>query len=109
MQFFLILKIDIYRTDTEAELELVKKAALESGAADAVVCNHWAEGGLGAANLADAIIAVTSKSNDFKFLYDINANIVEKINTIAKEMYGAGEVILTDKVIIFKILIGNHK
>ncbi|XP_051154436.1 C-1-tetrahydrofolate synthase, cytoplasmic [Leptopilina boulardi] len=93
-----VVAINAHATDTEAELELVKKAALESGAADAVVCNHWAEGGLGAANLADAIIAVTSKSNDFKFLYDINANIVEKINTIAKEMYGAGEVILTDKV-----------
>lgn len=83
---------------------MVKKAALESGAADAVICTHWAEGGLGAAQLADAVIAATNKPSDFQFLYNINASIVEKINTIAKEMYGAGEVVLTDKVIFFQYL-----
>lgn len=93
-----VVAINAHSTDTPAELELVKKAAIESGASDAVICTHWAEGGLGALELADAVIAATNKSNNFKFLYDINAGIVEKINTIAQEMYGAGEVILQDKV-----------
>ncbi|XP_043482868.1 C-1-tetrahydrofolate synthase, cytoplasmic [Leptopilina heterotoma] len=93
-----VVAINAHETDTEAELEMVKKAALESGAADAVICTHWAKGGLGAAQLADAVIAATNKPSNFQFLYNINASIVEKINTIAKEMYGAGEVVLTEKV-----------
>ena len=85
-------------------MELVKEAAMRSGAADAVICTHWADGGPGAAALADSVIKVTNKRSNFKFLYDINSGIVEKINTIAKEMYGAGEVVLADKVsIIYQI------
>ena len=78
----------------------MKKAAIASGAADAVICTHWAEGGTGALGLADAVIAATNHKNNFKLLYDINLSIVDKINTIAKEMYGAGEVILVDKVTV---------
>lgn len=87
-----------FSADTQAELELLKQAAIESGATDAVICNHWAEGGVGAIGLADAVIAATNKISNFKLLYDLNIGIEEKINTIAKEMYGAGEVVLTDKV-----------
>ena len=86
------------RSDTQAELQLVKEAAIANGASDAVVCTHWADGGKGALELADAVIAATSKPSNFKFLYDLNLSIEEKINRIAKEMYGAGEVILADKV-----------
>ncbi|KAF3421498.1 hypothetical protein E2986_02741 [Frieseomelitta varia] len=93
-----IVAINAYGTDTQAELELLKQAAIESGATDAVICNHWAEGGAGAIELADAVIAATNKINNFRLLYDLNIGIEEKINTIAKEMYGAGEVVLTDKV-----------
>ena len=87
-----------FSTDTEAELELLKQAAIESGATDAIICNHWAEGGAGAIELADAVIAATNKISNFRLLYDLNIGIEEKINTIAKEMYGAGEVVLTEKV-----------
>lgn len=87
-----------FSTDTQAELELVKRAAIESGATNAAICNHWAEGGAGATELADAVIAATNKVSNFKVLYDLNIGIEEKINIIAKEMYGAGEVVLADKV-----------
>lgn len=93
-----IVAINSHSTDTQAELELLKQAAIESGATDAVICNHWAEGGAGAIELADAVIAATNKTSNFKLLYDLNIDIEEKINTIAKEMYGAGEVVLADKV-----------
>jgi len=71
---------------------------LESGAADAVICTHWAEGGKGAITLADAVIAATEKPSNFKMLYDLENSIEEKINKIAKEMYGAGQVVLAEKV-----------
>ena len=77
---------------------MVKQAAIGSGASNAVICNHWAEGGAGATELADAVIAATKTPSNFKVLYDVNASIEEKINTIAKEMYGAGQVVLADKV-----------
>ncbi|XP_043785149.1 C-1-tetrahydrofolate synthase, cytoplasmic [Apis laboriosa] len=93
-----IVAINVHATDTQSELELIKKAAIESGAIDAIICNHWTEGGAGATALADAVIAATNKHYNFKVLYDLNINIEEKINIIAKEIYGAGQVILADKV-----------
>ncbi|XP_043258125.1 C-1-tetrahydrofolate synthase, cytoplasmic [Colletes gigas] len=93
-----IVAINVHATDTQAELALVKQGAIASGATDAVVCQHWAEGGAGATDLADAIIAATDKPSNFKVLYDVHDSIEEKINTIAKEMYGAGQVALADKV-----------
>jgi len=71
---------------------------LENGATDAVICTHWAEGGAGAAALADAVIAATEKNCNFKLLYDLEDSIEEKITKIAKEMYGAGEIVLAEKV-----------
>lgn len=93
-----VVAINTHTTDTPAELELVKNAAKESGAFDAVVCTHWADGGAGALQLADAVIAATEQPSNFKLLYDVNSSIEEKINTVAKEMYGAGTVVLAEKV-----------
>ena len=61
-------------TDTQNELELVKKLAKESGAFDAVICSHWAKGGAGAAELAEAIERATQAPSNFKFLYDIKVS-----------------------------------
>ncbi|XP_046750821.1 C-1-tetrahydrofolate synthase, cytoplasmic isoform X2 [Diprion similis] len=93
-----VVAINSHATDTEAELNLIKEAALATGASDAVICTHWAKGGEGAVELADAVIAATKKPSDFKLLYDLNTGIEAKINIIAKEMYGAGQVVLVDKV-----------
>lgn len=59
------------RTDTPAEVELVKSFAKQNGAYDAVICSHWAKGGQGAADLASAVEAATSQPSNFKFLYDV--------------------------------------
>ncbi|GAB1868328.1 C-1-tetrahydrofolate synthase, cytoplasmic [Camponotus japonicus] len=93
-----VVAINSHTTDTPGELELVKQAALESGATDAVVCTHWADGGPGAIALADAVIAATEKPSNFKLLYNLEDSIEEKINKIAKEMYGAGQVVFTEAV-----------
>lgn len=63
-----------------------------------MICTHWAEGGTGALKLADALIAATEKPNNFHLLYDLESGIEDKINKIAKEMYGAGQVVLAEKV-----------
>ncbi|XP_032670767.1 C-1-tetrahydrofolate synthase, cytoplasmic isoform X2 [Odontomachus brunneus] len=93
-----IVAINSHTTDTQAELELVRQAALRSGASEAVVCSHWANGGAGATALADAVIAATNTPSNFKVLYNVEDSIEEKINKVAKEIYGAGRVVLAEKV-----------
>ena len=87
-----VVAVNRFTTDTDAEIELVKAAALEAGASDAVMSNHWADGGAGAVELGKAVIAAAEKPSNFKFLYDLDLSIKEKIETIAKEIYGAGSV-----------------
>lgn len=93
-----VVSINIHASDTEAELNIVRQAALENGAAHAVIANQWAEGSAGAANLAEAVITACNTPNNFKYLYEANASLDEKINIIAKEMYGAGKIIYTPEV-----------
>ena len=82
--------------DTEAELETVRKQALEGGAVGAVVSNHWAEGGAGARALAEAVVEACEGPSQFKFLYDLDLPIEEKITIIAKEIYGADGIQLSE-------------
>ena len=93
-----VVAINKHATDTETELEIVRKAALEGGAFDALLCTHWSDGGAGAVDLAEAVIAACDQPNNFHFLYDLNKSIKGKILTIAKEMYGAGTVEYSPKV-----------
>ena len=58
-------------TDTKAELETVQRLAREAGAADAVICNHWALGGAGAVELGQAVGKACQQPSDFKFLYSL--------------------------------------
>lgn len=87
-----VVAINRFKNDTDAEIELVRKLAIKAGAEDAVMSNHWAEGGAGAVKLAEAVIAACEKPGDFKFLYPLEMGIKEKIELIAKKMYGAAGV-----------------
>jgi formyltetrahydrofolate synthetase len=87
-----VVAVNRFFTDSPAELELVRLAAIEGGAEDAVVCNHWEEGGSGAKALGEAVIRATQKPSDFHFLYPLDRSIKEKIETIAREVYGADGV-----------------
>ncbi|KAJ3402774.1 tetrahydrofolate synthase [Chytridiales sp. JEL 0842] len=92
-----VVAINRFTSDTDAELEIIRKKAIEAGAEDAVPCDHWAKGGAGAVDLANAVVKVTEKDNkNFKFLYDLDSSIEEKIATIAKEMYGASGIELSE-------------
>lgn len=87
-----VVAVNAFKEDTEAEWELIRQYAIEQGAEDAVVTQHWAYGGEGAAKLAEAVVAACEKPSDFKFLYPLDWSIKEKIEHIAKEIYGADGV-----------------
>jgi len=87
-----VVAINRFSSDTDAEIELIRKAALEAGAEDAVPATHWADGGAGAVALAKAVMAACEKPSDFKFLYPLEWDIKKKIETIATEIYGADGV-----------------
>ncbi len=87
-----VVAVNGFATDSQAELDLVRKAALGSGAEDAVVCHNWAMGGEGAVDLARAVMRVCERPSHFRFLYDLAEPIKAKIETIAREVYGADGV-----------------
>jgi len=90
-----VVAINVHSSDTPAEHELVRSAAIKAGAYDAVICSHWSEGGAGALQLAEAVIKACHNRSNFKLLYEPNVSLLDKLNLIAKNMYGAGEVVLT--------------
>ncbi len=87
-----IVAVNRFKDDTNAEVDLVRRLSKEAGALDAVMTNHWAEGGLGAVELGKAIVAACEQPSNFEFLYPLDLSIKEKIETIAKKMYGADGV-----------------
>ncbi|KAI9708334.1 MAG: tetrahydrofolate synthase [Bogoriella megaspora] len=88
-----VVAINKFATDTEAEIEVVRQAALEAGAEDAIPANHWAEGGKGAVDLAKGVIKSASLPKpNFKLLYGLEDSIQERIEIIGKQMYGAKAV-----------------
>ncbi len=87
-----VVAVNRFTTDTDAEIELVRQAALEAGAEGAEACTHWTNGGEGALELAEAVMKACAKPSDFKFLYPLDWPIKRKIGTIAREIYGADGV-----------------
>ena len=87
-----VVAVNRFKHDTAAEIELVRRLALEAGAYDAVMSNHWAEGGRGAVALGEAVIKACQQPSNFEFLYPLSLTIKEKIETIARRMYGADGV-----------------
>jgi formyltetrahydrofolate synthetase len=87
-----VVAVNSFANDTSAEVELVRKAALEAGAMDAVVSRHWMEGGKGAIALAEAVVKACEQPSNFKFLYPLDIPVKEKIEIIAREIYRADGV-----------------
>jgi formyltetrahydrofolate synthetase len=92
-----VVAVNRFTADTDAEVELVRKAALEAGADDSVESNVWAKGGEGGAALAEAVVKACEKPSDFKFLYPLDIPIKDKIETIATKVYGADGVDYTSQ------------
>jgi len=72
IELFIVLSVCVCSTDTERELEIVRQKAMEAGAFNAVVCDHWAKGGAGARQLAEAVMAASKQPSHFQFLYDLD-------------------------------------
>ena len=87
-----VVAVNSFPTDTYNEIEAIKRAALDTGAAAAVTANHWAEGGRGAVELAEAVIEACEEPSDFRFLYPLDFSIKQKIEAIAGGIYGAEDV-----------------
>ena len=83
-----VVCINCFHTDTDAEIEVVRKAA-EAAGARCAKSTHWADGGDGALELADAVIDACEEESEFKFLYPLEMKLRERVDTIAKEVYGA--------------------
>jgi len=86
-----VVCINSFQTDTKEEVAVVKKAAEDAGARCAV-SSHWANGGDGALELADAVIDACEEQNDFQFLYPMEMKLRERVENIAKVVYGAAGV-----------------
>jgi formyltetrahydrofolate synthetase len=87
-----VVAVNKFKTDSAAEIDLVKRLAVEAGAEDAVLSDHWAQGGAGAVDLAKAVAAACEKPHHFRFLYPLEMSIKDKIETIVREMYGGSGV-----------------
>jgi formate--tetrahydrofolate ligase len=86
-----VVCINSFHTDTKAEINMVRKAA-EAAGARCAVSEHWAKGGDGAQELVDAVIDACKEKNDFKFLYPMEMKLRERVDKIAKVVYGANGV-----------------
>jgi formate--tetrahydrofolate ligase len=86
-----VVCVNCFHTDTEAEIAVVRKAA-EAAGARCAKSEHWAKGGQGALELADAVIDACNEKNEFRFLYPLEMKLRERVAKIAKEVYGADGV-----------------
>jgi len=104
-----VVCINCFHTDTDAEIEVVRKAA-EAAGARVAKSTHWADGGDGALELADAVIEACNEKNEFKFLYPLEMKLRDRVALIAKEVYGADGVAWTpDAEAKAKMLEGDSK
>nr|HMN30073.1 formate--tetrahydrofolate ligase [Caldilineaceae bacterium] len=91
-----VICINHFASDYQSESDVIFQLAKEMGGRCALA-NHWAEGGAGAADLARAVAAAAEEPTDFRFLYDLDQPIKAKIERIAKEIYGADDVVYESK------------
>jgi formate--tetrahydrofolate ligase len=87
-----VVAINKFTTDTQKEIDVIKKEAVAAGAKDALESEVWLKGGKGGLNLAKAVIQACNEKNNFKFLYPLDISIKDKIKIIATKIYGAKDV-----------------
>ena len=89
-----VVAINRFPTDTEAELALVEEKCRELGV-NVALSEVWGKGGEGGIALAEEVVRLCEESNDFRFSYDLDLSIEEKIRAIAQKIYRADDVIIT--------------
>ncbi len=92
-----VVAINKFSTDTDAELEIVRQLTISAGAHASVVADHWERGGDGARDLADAVVDACEAPSEFRFLYPQDLPLAEEIETIATRIYGADGIVLSSE------------
>ena len=93
-----VVSLNRFGGDTKAELDLVISLCAEAGI-EAVIAEHWAHGGRGAARLGEAVLAtIEKKPASFRPLYADTLPLAEKIRAIAREIYGADDILIEDRI-----------
>jgi len=95
----IIIAINKYNTDTEQEIQFVQNELNKKGILSSIV-ESWAKGGEGAIDIATQLVELVEKKSDFKYIYDLDEKIEEKINKVATKVYGASSVNYTEEAII---------
>ena len=88
-----VVAINAFSADTDAELELIERKCKERGV-EAILSEHWARGGKGAVKLAEAVTKLCEEPNDFRYAYELDLSIEEKINAIAHKVYHAKHMLM---------------
>ncbi|KEO57030.1 formate--tetrahydrofolate ligase [Thioclava indica] len=96
-----VVAINHFTSDTEAEIEAIRQAARAQGV-EAVLCTHWADGGAGTLELAQKVAELCEGPASFAPLYPDEMGLFDKIDTIARRVYHAGEVV-ADKTILAQL------
>ena len=91
-----IVAINRFNSDTEAEIECLRKHLEEKGVELSLV-EGWAKGGEGAIDIAQKLVNLTEKEENFQYMYDLNEGIQEKIEKVATKIYGAKGVIFEEE------------
>jgi len=93
----IVVAINHFVSDTENEMQALREECKSIGV-EAIACYHWAKGGEGAIELAKKVVEIANGLNTFKYLYEDKISLLDKIKTIATEIYNADEVIANSKI-----------
>ena len=94
----LVVAINHFTSDTKAEIDLLRNR-VEALGIKIVLATHWADGGIGAADLAHAVVELCEKPNQMKFVYEDAQSLWEKVAAVATRIYGAKQVTADVKII----------
>ncbi len=92
-----VVAVNHFVADTDMEIEALKNECKKLNI-DAITCEHWAKGGDGTIDLANKVVELAEQDNNFKYIYEEDIPLIEKVRNIAKEIYRADDVIADKKI-----------
>ena len=93
-----VVAVNHFVADTDKEVEALKDECKKLNI-DAITCKHWANGGEGTVDLAKKVVELAEEKNNFKYIYEDDLPLIEKVRKIAKEIYRADDVIADKKIL----------
>ena len=93
-----VVAVNHFVADTDKEVEALKDECKKLNI-EAITCKHWANGGKGTVDLAEKVVELAEEKNNFKYIYEDDLPLIEKVRKIAKEIYRADDVIADKKIL----------